>query len=169
MLYAKTVFLVKSLFRLPSLGIFHARTVPLTQLIYQRPGSQFSRRPILQKTTAKILRKICKAIVQQSSRLKKDQSKQIKHLSFEKKKQVAQLLIKFTTDESCKLKITNLDLDEVIDWDLFQNDNGTLYLKPGKYSIVATSVIDGSKTKSYNFDVKSGYSHTMQNLHISFR
>ena len=86
-----------------------------------------------------------------------------------RKKQVAQLLIKFTTDESCKLKITNLDLDEVIDWDLFQNDNGTLYLKPGKYSIVATSVIDVSKTKTYNFDVKSGYSHTMQNLHISFR
>lgn len=85
------------------------------------------------------------------------------------KKQAAQLLIKFTTDESCKLKITNLDLDEVIDWDLFQNDNGTLYLKPGKYSIVATSVTDGSKTKTYNFDVKSGYSHTMQNLHISFR
>jgi PPM family protein phosphatase len=85
------------------------------------------------------------------------------------KKQVAQLLIKFTTDESCKLKITNLDLDEVIDWDLFQNDNGTLYLKPGKYSIVAKSVVDGSKTKTYNFDVKPGYSHTMQNLHISFR
>ncbi len=85
------------------------------------------------------------------------------------KKQVAQLLIKFTTDESCKLKITNLDLDEVIDWDLFQNDNGTIYLKPGKYSIVATSVTDESKTKTYNFDVKSGYPHTMQNLHISFR
>jgi serine/threonine protein phosphatase PrpC len=85
------------------------------------------------------------------------------------KKQGTQLLIKFTTDESCKLKITNLDLDEVIDWDLFQNDNGTLYLKPGKYSIVATSAIDRSKTKTYNFDVKSGYSHATQNLHISFQ
>jgi len=84
------------------------------------------------------------------------------------KKRVAQLLIKFTTDESCKLKITNIDLDEVIDWDLSQNDNGTIYLKPGKYSIVATSVIDGSKTKTYNFDVKPGYSHTTQNLHIRF-
>jgi protein phosphatase len=84
------------------------------------------------------------------------------------KKRVAQLLIKFTTDESCKLKITNIDLDEVIDWDLSQHDNGTIYLKPGKYSIVATSVIDSSKTKTYNFDVKPGYSHTTQNLHIRF-
>jgi PPM family protein phosphatase len=84
------------------------------------------------------------------------------------KKRVAQLLIKFTTDESCKLKITNIDLDEVIDWDLSQNDNGTIYLKQGKYSIVATSVISSSKTKTYNFDVKPGYAHTTQNLHIRF-
>jgi serine/threonine protein phosphatase PrpC len=84
------------------------------------------------------------------------------------KKPVAQLLIKLTTDESCKLKITNMDLDEVIDWDLSQNDNGTIYLKPGKYSIVATSVIDSSKTKTYKFDVKPGYAHTTQNLHIGF-
>jgi hypothetical protein len=80
----------------------------------------------------------------------------------------AQLLIKLTTDESCKLKITNIDLDEVIDWDLSQNDNGTIYLKPGKYLIVATSVIDRSKTKTYNFDVKPGYAHTTENLHIRF-
>ena len=84
------------------------------------------------------------------------------------KKRVAQLLIKFTTDESCKLKITNIDWDEVIDWDLSQYDNGTIYLKPGKYSIVATSVINSSKTKTYNFDVKPGYAHTTQNLHIRF-
>jgi protein phosphatase len=84
------------------------------------------------------------------------------------KKRVAQLLIKFTTDESCKLKITNIDLDEVIDWDLSQYDNGTIYLKPGKYSIVATSVISSSKTKTYNFNVKPGYAHTTQNLHIRF-
>jgi hypothetical protein len=84
------------------------------------------------------------------------------------KKRVAQLLIKLTTDESCKLKITNMDLDEVIDWDLSQNDDGTIYLKPGKYSIVATSVINSSKTKTYNFDVKPGYAHTRQNLHIRF-
>jgi PPM family protein phosphatase len=84
------------------------------------------------------------------------------------KKRVAQLLIKFTTDESCKLKITNIDLDEVIDWDLSQYDNGTIYLKPGKYSIVATSVNSSSKTKTYNFDVKPGYAHTTQNLHIRF-
>ena len=84
------------------------------------------------------------------------------------KKRVAQLLIKFTTDESCKLKITNIDLNEVIDWDLSQNDNGTIYLKPGKYSIVATSVISSSKTKTYNFDVKPGYANTTKNLHIKF-
>lgn len=84
------------------------------------------------------------------------------------KKQVGQLLIKFTTDESCKLKITNIDWDEVIDWDLSKNDNGNIYLKPGKYSIVATSEIDKSKTKTYNFDVKSGDAHTSQNLHIRF-
>jgi serine/threonine protein phosphatase PrpC len=84
------------------------------------------------------------------------------------KKPAGQLLIKFTTDESCKLKITNMDLGEVIDWDLSQNDNGTIFLKPGKYSIVATSVIDGSKTKTYDFDVKSGVAHTAQNLRIKF-
>jgi hypothetical protein len=84
------------------------------------------------------------------------------------KKRVAQLLIKFTTDESCKLKITNIDLDEVVDWDLSQNDNGTIFLKPGKYSIVATSVISNSKTKTYNFEVKPGSAPTTQNLHISF-
>jgi hypothetical protein len=84
------------------------------------------------------------------------------------KKRVGQLLIKFTTDESCKLKITNIDLDEVIYWDLSKNDNGTIYLKPGKYSIVATSEIDESKTKTYDFDVKSGGAHTSQNLHIRF-
>lgn len=80
----------------------------------------------------------------------------------------AQLLIKFTTDESCKLKITNTDLDEAIDWDLSQNDNGTLYLKPGKYSIVATSVNNNSKSKTYHFDVKPGSAHSTQTLHIRF-
>jgi PPM family protein phosphatase len=84
------------------------------------------------------------------------------------RKRVAQLMIKLTTDESCKLKITNIDLDQVIDWDLSQNDDGTLYLKPGKYSIVATSEISSSKTKTYHFDVKPGYAHPRQNLHIKF-
>jgi protein phosphatase len=83
-----------------------------------------------------------------------------------KKESVTQLLIKFTTDESCKLKITNTDLDEVIDWDLSQNDNGTLYLKPGKYSIVAISATDSSKSKTYQFDVKPGNTNTTKNLHI---
>ena len=85
-----------------------------------------------------------------------------------KKGLVGQMLIKFTTDESCKLKITNLDLDEVIDWDLSENDNGTIYLKPGRYSIVATSVISGSQSKTYNFDVKQDEINTTQNLHIKF-
>jgi serine/threonine protein phosphatase PrpC len=84
------------------------------------------------------------------------------------KKPEAQLLIKLTTDESCKLKITNINLDEVIDWELSQNDNGTIYLKQGKNSIVATSVINSAKTKTYNFDVKPGNANTMQNLHITF-
>jgi PPM family protein phosphatase len=84
------------------------------------------------------------------------------------KKQVAQLMLKLTTDEACKLKITNIDLDQVIDWDLSQNDDGTLYLKPGKYSIVATSEISSSKSKTYDFDVKPGSAHTRQNLHIRF-
>jgi serine/threonine protein phosphatase PrpC len=84
------------------------------------------------------------------------------------KKRMAQLLIKFTTDESCKLKITNIDLDEVIDWELSQNDNGTIYLKPGKYSIVATSISNTSKTKTYDFDVKPGDAKTRQNIHIGF-
>jgi len=84
------------------------------------------------------------------------------------KKRLAQLAIKFTTDESCKLKITNIDLGEVIEWDLSQYDNGTIFLKPGKYSIVATSMVNGSKTKTYPFDVKPSDTHTTQNLHISF-
>jgi serine/threonine protein phosphatase PrpC len=91
-----------------------------------------------------------------------------KETPMDQRKQVAQLMIKLTTNESCKLKITNIDLDQVIDWDLSQNDEGTLYLKPGKYSIVATSEISSSKTKTYDFDVKPGYTHSKQNLHIKF-
>ena len=78
------------------------------------------------------------------------------------------MFIKFSTDESCKLKITNIDLGEVIDWDLSQHDNGTIYLKPGKYLIIAKSVIDVSKTKTYHFDVKPGDAHTTQNLKFRF-
>jgi len=96
---------------------------------------------------------------------KPDQTNQI---PIGQKKGVGQLLIKFTTDESCKLKIKNIDLDEVIDWDLSKNDNASIYLKPGKYSIVVTSEIDASKTRTYDFDVKSGGAHTSQNLHIRF-
>jgi protein phosphatase len=81
---------------------------------------------------------------------------------------VAQLLLKFTTDEACKLKITNTDLDQVINWDLAQNDNGTLYLKPGKYSITATSVNDSTKSKTYQFDVKPGSANSSKNLDIRF-
>jgi len=84
------------------------------------------------------------------------------------KKRLPQLMIKLTTDESCKLKITNTDLDEVIDWDLSPNDNGTIYLKPGKYSILATSEVSSSKTKTYNFDVKAGNAHNTQTIHIKF-
>ena len=84
------------------------------------------------------------------------------------KKPATELLIKFRTDESCKLKITNMNLDEVIDWELSPNDNGTIYLKPGKYSIVATSVVNSSKTKTYNFDVKPGNENTAQNIDIAF-
>ncbi len=100
--------------------------------------------------------------------LSEEKPGQTNQIPTRQKKRVAQLSIKFTTDDSCKLRITNIDLNEVFDWDLSQNDNGTIYLKPGKYSIVATSVIDGSKTKTYNFDVKSGDAHTVQNIHIGF-
>ena len=93
---------------------------------------------------------------------------QSNQLPIGQKKREAQLLLKLTTNDSCKLKITNIDLDEVIDWDISQNDNGIIYLKPGKYSIVATSMIDQSKTKTYNFNVKPGDAHTTQNLHIKF-
>jgi hypothetical protein len=97
-----------------------------------------------------------------------EKPEQTNQIPIDQEKRVAQLLIKLTTDESCKLKITNIDLEQVFDWDLSQDDYGTIYLKPGKYSIVATSVIDGSKTKTYNFDVKPVPTHTTQNLHIKF-
>ena len=83
-------------------------------------------------------------------------------------KPTAQLKVKFTTDESCNLKIVNTSLDETIDWDLSSSDVGTIYLKPGKYSIVATSVSNHSKTKTYQFDVKAGEVHSTQNIHILF-
>ncbi len=97
-----------------------------------------------------------------------EKPKQTNQRSVRQKKPAGQLLVKLTTDESCKLKITNIDLDEVIDWDLSPKDNGTIYLKPGKYSIVATSVMDSSKTKTYNFNVKPGEANTRQNLHVRF-
>ncbi len=80
----------------------------------------------------------------------------------------AQMLIKFSTEESCKLTITNIDLNEVVNWDLAQNDNGNIYLKPGKYSIVAKSVSNSSKTNTYHFDVQPGKTYAAQNLHIRF-
>jgi serine/threonine protein phosphatase PrpC len=97
-----------------------------------------------------------------------EKTEQANQTIIRQQKLAAQLLIKLTTNESCKLKITNINLEEVIDWDLSQNDNGTIYLKPGKYLIVATSVIDSSETKTYNFDVKPGDANTTQNLHIRF-
>lgn len=92
----------------------------------------------------------------------------IKQITGSDIKRPAQMLIKFSTDESCKLTITNIDLDEVVNWDLAQNDNGNIYLKPGKYSIVATSVANNSKTKTFHFDVKPGQTYAAQNLRISF-
>jgi hypothetical protein len=94
-----------------------------------------------------------------------EKPKQIIRTPISQKKQATQMLIKFTTDEPCKLKITK-DSDEVIDWDLSQDDNGTIFLKPGKYSIVATSAISSSKTRTYNFDVKPG--SAKQSIHIKF-
>ncbi len=97
-----------------------------------------------------------------------EKPEQTNQASIGQKKRVTQFMVKFTTDDSCKLKITNIDLDEVFDWDLSKNDNGIIYLKPGKYSIVATSGIDESKTKTYDFDVKPGDENNTQNLHIKF-
>jgi len=115
------------------------------------------------KSTLKVTDSVKKAAIQA-----KEEPGQTNQTPMGQKKRVAQLMINLTTDESCKLKITNIDLDEVFDWDLSQDDNGTIYLKPGKYSIVATSVISSSKTETYNFDVKPGYGHTTQNIHIRF-
>jgi len=95
-------------------------------------------------------------------------SGQANQTAIRKEKPGAQMKVKFTTDESCNLKIVNASLDEAIDWDLSPSDVGTIYLKPGKYSIVATSVSNHSKTKTYHFDVKAGDTHSTQNVHISF-
>jgi protein phosphatase len=92
----------------------------------------------------------------------------IKEVPVVRKKREPQLLLKLTTDESCKLEIRNTDLDQVINWDLSPNDNGTIYLKQGKYLIVATSVDNGSKSKTFNFEVKPGSAQTTQILHIRF-
>jgi len=95
-------------------------------------------------------------------------SGQADQTAIKKEKSASQMKVKFTSDESCNLKIVSASLDEAIDWDLSPNDVGTIYLKPGKYSIVATSVSDHSKTKTYHFDVKAGDTHSTQNVHISF-
>ena len=84
------------------------------------------------------------------------------------KKRVEELMIRLTTNQSCKLKITNVDLDQVIDWALSPNDNGIIYLKPGKNSIVATSELGNTQIKTYNFDVKPGQTHSSQNINIRF-
>ncbi|PWT77562.1 MAG: hypothetical protein C5B59_03535 [Bacteroidetes bacterium] len=84
------------------------------------------------------------------------------------KKLSGQFLIKFTTDESCTLRIANMDTEEVIDWDLSGSDIEKIYLKPGNYSIVATSVNDGTKAKTYHFDVKPRDANKTQNIHITF-
>ncbi|MBS1600851.1 MAG: protein phosphatase 2C domain-containing protein [Bacteroidetes bacterium] len=84
------------------------------------------------------------------------------------KSPTAQMRVRFTADESCSLKIVNVSLGDEIDWDISPSDIGTIFLKPGKYSIVATSVSNHAKTKTYQFDVKAGDAHSIQNVHILF-
>ncbi len=81
---------------------------------------------------------------------------------------VTEVVIKFTTNDTCKLRIRNRSLGEVINWNLSPDDKGTLYLKPGKYSIVATNAISGAKTQKYYFDVKPGDARGTQYLHFRF-
>ena len=83
-------------------------------------------------------------------------------------KPVKQQRLKLTSDLACKLQIRNITLDQVVDWDLSPNDNITIFLKPGKYSITATSTDDSSKTKTYDFEVNPVDANTTQNLHIQF-
>ena len=83
-------------------------------------------------------------------------------------KPVKQQRLKLTSDLACKLQIRNITLDQVVDWDLSPNENITIFLKPGKYSITATSTSDSSKTKTYDLEVNPGDEQTIQNLNIQF-
>ena len=66
-----------------------------------------------------------------------------------------QLLVKFSTNEPCKIIMKDVNTGVQQDADEL-NPGITLkmYLKPGKYLITATSLRDASKTKNFPFDIK---------------
>jgi serine/threonine protein kinase len=66
-----------------------------------------------------------------------------------------ELLLKFTPMEPCTITIKNLTAGYTLDTEeLLPKKTLNVYLKPGKYSIVATSNSDPSKVRNYPFDVK---------------
>jgi serine/threonine protein kinase len=66
-----------------------------------------------------------------------------------------QLLVKFSTNERCRIimKDANTGVEKDTD-ELTPGITLKMYLKPGKYLITATSLRDASKTKNYSFDIK---------------
>ena len=67
-----------------------------------------------------------------------------------------ELLLKFTPTEPCTITIKNLTAGYVLDTEeLLPKKTLNVYLKPGKYSIVATSNRDSSKVRNYDYDVKA--------------
>jgi serine/threonine protein kinase len=86
-----------------------------------------------------------------------------------KKNLSEELLVKFTPDEACIIKIKNLNAGYLQDTEeLGAHKVINVYLKPGKYVIVASSIRDSSKTRTFPFDVKSENVNQVVNYKISF-
>jgi serine/threonine protein kinase len=80
-----------------------------------------------------------------------------------------ELMVRFTPVEKCTLQIKNITAGYIYDnEELLPNKTIRVYLKPGEYSIIATSSNDNSKTKSYHFNVKAGDINTVSSYVISF-
>jgi serine/threonine protein kinase len=79
-----------------------------------------------------------------------------------------QLLVKFSTNEPCRIVMKNVNTGVQQDEELLSGQTIRLYLKPGKYIITATSLRDASKTRTYPFDIKQEDVNQIVNYRISF-
>ena len=80
-----------------------------------------------------------------------------------------QLLVKFSTNEPCRIVLKNVNTGIQQDTDeLNPGITIRMYLKPGKWLITATSLRDPSQKRDFPFDVRMENVNQVQNYRINF-